>query len=778
MRKIDCTVALTMLLAGACAGGADETTETVAAARRGGGARRGRVQARPCRADVFYVDVPLQLSVPWTGTSFLAGFGADLETDANQPGYPWFCGADAITCPSQDVQVAVSSVLPNRAGEAFRGDGHLRFFRIRFQDTSGSSLSVRPSAQCDVVARIRSRFENHSGAASDMFFTGRECDASAMGVEGAPSTEMEVWHLERMGLSASAAGVTAPPDDVQTVDLALVDSGVVSAVGTDPGGIGLASETDLLPGQTGLHAHGTGMAVLSRQVAPNARLHSLRTLGAGGAGTSEALASALDEAVYGAATGDRPLIVNLSLGWPSELGRAARITSGTCSSWEDPFGEPVRYLLDAARRSDDAGLRRVFVTAAAGNQPIDAPPGLFPPEPYGYSSLACSFNSSPGADWYYPANWNWEDSCRSTASELTRVAFGVSVVDDRDLVAGNAIANAESPLVAPGQHVYATHPNATPTSSPTAPQCGATTAFPPPVTLPRAYSGSSVGAALVSAAAARAQASRIASGDPAFDWDTLARLLYLTGEDLCRTTPAGVPVRRLNVARLDQTLSDPACAPLATCAGALASAETIPAGLLQACKSELAACRLERLDSAGNLIPICPGPQTAVEWPATYASPVCFEKSGPTLFQDAAACGGACPFEAGTDRKLVGSLGPQPDDPTCPDCLVYAYGAKNAFDLIVELNPNFPPGTTFSSPFLVFKGTNLSTQTAATFYLDLLSLSEASSWTPGANLKLEGTLDGMPAFDWEDTKAVLTVMVQQPGMTSAKDVSALRLKAE
>lgn len=769
MRKSTCMTMAAALLSGACSGPADEAEGTDALR----GFRRPRVQARPCRADAFYVDVPVMVDVPWNSTTFLGGLQSHLEGLANQSGYPLFCGSDAITCPSGAVGVAVRSVLPERSGEPFRGDGHLRFFRIQFANRSTGTLSVRPSAQCDVVEEIRDWLVSNSGAAADELFVGRECGASAMGVEGAPTSEMLTWHLDRIGLSASAASVTAPPAAAQTVDLALVDSGVLSSVGTDPGGLGLASDVDLLPGEAGLHAHGTGMAILTRQVAPEARLHSLRGLAPGGSGTSEAVAAALDQVLYGASGGTRPLVVNLSLGWPTELGRASRITSPTCSSHEDPFGEPVRYLLDVARRLDDAGLRRVFVAAAAGNQPHPTPPNLFPSEPAGYPSFECTPVVAPGSPWFFPAHWERVDSCRASLPGHTRVAFGVSVVDDRDLAAANAIPDAESPLVAPGQHVYASHPNAPQTPVPTGLQCGATTPFPSAVTLPKAFSGSSVGAALVSAAAARVQAHQLADGEAPYRWNELARLLYLTGEDLCRPTPAGAPVRRLNVRRLDAALES-GCAPsLVACGAALGGAEPIPPNLRDACRFELAECGLERLGFWGNLIESC-SPPVSVDWPGSYASPVCSTKEGPTLFQDAASCGGACPFELEPDRKVLGPVGPQPDDPTCPDCMVYTSESKNSFHLIVELNKDLPPGTTLSNPILVFQGPHASTNAKTTYYLDLLTISDASAWVPGAFQEIAGTLDGAPGLDWSATKAALVMKVEHPDTLASKDVSPLR----
>src|SRR5688572_11159653 len=196
-------------------------------------ALRSRTEARPCRADTFYVDVPLRIDPIWSNTSFLTPFHQAIELDANATGLPWFCGSGAITCPSSIVRAAVSSVLSSR-NEPFRTDGHLRFFRVRFTDRYGAPLSVRPEAQCDAVAAIRSRFVIHSGARPEMLHVGRECEASTSAAQDAPTEEMLTWHLLRIGLPATAVDVTEPPLSAQTVDLALIDSGVIPEVGTDP----------------------------------------------------------------------------------------------------------------------------------------------------------------------------------------------------------------------------------------------------------------------------------------------------------------------------------------------------------------------------------------------------------------------------------------------------------------------------------------------------------------------------------------------------------------
>src|SRR5689334_6215027 len=92
-------------------------------------AQRTRPQARPCRGDLFYVDVPMIQALPWPNDTFMAGVKAILLSDANVTGHPWFCGTGEVTCPSGQVSLQAGPVLVPRPSELYRDDGHLRFFR-------------------------------------------------------------------------------------------------------------------------------------------------------------------------------------------------------------------------------------------------------------------------------------------------------------------------------------------------------------------------------------------------------------------------------------------------------------------------------------------------------------------------------------------------------------------------------------------------------------------------------------------------------------------------
>lgn len=756
---------LTILTCAACVEPAADDLDAVGAplTRRGSFTPRPRTyptEARACRSDALFVDVPLHLDPAWRDLAFVPRLEAELESRVELSNQAWFCLGRA-GCLGEAVRVEARSVLPERR-DPFRGDGHLRFLRIRFFGAkSGRGLSLTDAAQCAAVAAARAAVSLTAGVPADTYWVGRECDALAASLESQPSAQMLTWHLDALGLPGGAATLPAAAPSGR-VDLALVDSGVLPGVGS---AVGLATSFDAV-GTPGLHEHGSAMALLSRQLAPQAGLHDVRALAAGGAGTSEGLATALDEAVFGAGS-SRPLVVNLSLGWPAELSRTARIRGGTCSSFEDPFGEAVRYVLDAARRLDDSGGRPVFISAAAGNRPRPVPAALFPPPPSGIVDHECS-PPSPGPALFVPGDYARVDSCRAAAPDL-RLTHAASVVDARHRPATLSIPGAETPLVAPGEHVMVDAAGAA-----SAPMCSAGQSFPPPVTLPASLSGSSVAAALVSGAAARAQEARLAARRAPLSQPALSRLLYLTGRGLCRATAAGAPVRELHVGRLDLALSASACEELVVCAE-----QTTASGvaLLQACAPGLVACGLEASDGQGGLAPCAaPGP-TALAPPTNYQPAACaLSRTAAAVAVPRAACAPACPDDAGQSPSLLGSIGPQPSEGGCPWCTLELGPSPGEVMVgLFELNPAFEPTTTIADPWLVISGQTQSSGQPTTYYVDLSTVTSPAEWYPGAALKL--TLDaGALDLDPFSAKASLQVTLQTPDAKyPATDVSGLKV---
>ncbi len=733
---------------------------------------------RPCRSDAFFVDIPVRNELPsyLTNTNFLTAFATNLELEANAPGKPWFCGAGAVTCPTSAIAVEAGSLLPQRSTPVWRAEGHLRHYRVKFMSTgrNPSRLLVRDEARCHVVSRIRKLFELASGVpASDMLLVGRECDASVSGVEGAPDADMLSWHLTRIGLPVSALDVQPPA--TSNVDFALVDSGVIASV---QAGIGVASEDDVV-GTPGRHVHGSALGILARQVAPDAAIHSVRVLDAGGTGTSGNIALGLDQLLFDN-TSTAPLVINLSLGWPSQLAEVSRLvgeyctpgqscsTGQVCSTFEDAYGESVRYVLEVARRMDVAGTRPIFVASSAGNLPLPPNPALFPTY-VGPSGPDPDCTEAPPT-LFFPAEWSRTDTCQPENVRRERLTVAVSATDDRNRRAQISIPGEETPIVAPGQHVYAAYSGAPATSE--APVCsGATMSFPPAVTLPVALTGTSVSAALVSAAAARAQARLQLQGSAPLKRTALARLIYLTGTPVCRNTSNGTPVRMLDVARLDAAIAS--CPAVVQCASVTtADANIIQPNTLGHCTPHLAAC------AALGGTPACTYP-AALDWPGGYLDTrtVCDDEDVDEPPVSVSSCGALCPFNSGRGRALVGSLGPQPDAPACPDCPALIDASEPAAHLYLELEDTYEPGTTIDNPFLVISGPKPPNNHIDKVYIDLSKDTDAGAWVPGAHLDLRVDLSG-PNIDWSKTElieAALVVGVTPPGGKETTDYSPLRV---
>jgi hypothetical protein len=382
--------------------------------------------------------------------------------------------------------------------------------------------------------------------------------------------------------------------------------------------------------------------------------------------------------------------------------------------------------------------------------------------------------------WFFPAQWNHVLSCTGLAPGHA-TTLGISVVDDRELASALSIPGAESPLVAPGDHIYVDAPAAPPTAS--FPACDVVP-YPPAVTLPAVFTGSSVGSALVAATAARVQDFRVYARKPAFRADVLARLMYLGGETLCSggvprltATPDGdAVVRRLHVGRVEHLVGAAECSPLLTCAESAASF----ASVLDACRHELATCGLETLDLATDTLQLqCAPAASPVSWPTGYSAPICpaggaFDASHAVIEATGcqslpAGCYGGEPY-----RALLGSLGPQPTDPGCGECLAQVSAGAAAATLYLELNAALKPGTTFKKKYLEFIGWDLVAGAKKTYYTSLDNPFTDAKWFPGASLVVSAAAP--TTLDWAGTKITL-IMTVNDGSTStpALDYSPLRV---
>jgi len=744
------------------------------AAEVDGGAAEDAFAVGPgCRSDLFLVEVPLGEGLMLELLPDVAPFEAELDPLARA----WICGPDAPGClPPGEPAVRIVPVLVGMPGA-------LRYWRVELPGP------VRREALCDAVRTIRSLLEPVFAPAR--VFVARDCGVTAQGAEATPTPEMARWHLRRL------FGADPPPDpgpvpDAARVEVALIDSGLPAALARS---LGLQANEDVLawrpePGEASepatvgqdeaLHLHGSAMALLIRQVAPYSVLRSYRVLDQDGVGTTRDLARGLERAL--AAAANQPLVINLSLGWPPELGRARRLTGAEqCETTEDPVGEVVRYMLHELRAADRSGRVKVAVVASAGNRPgrpefvepmysrlFHVQPGAQPAQPCPQPQQA-----PPGQDWFYPAEWGRRSSC-SPRGEERWLAWGAAAINGRDRQAANQLRGYEAPLVAPGEHVYVDHDAVDPTEVETT--CGPPEP-PAGLTLPRALTGSSVAAALSSGALARAQEMRLRAGAEPLAAPALFALAYLSGAELLmpRTVHELEPelsVRQLSVCRLEQALG---CDSLVACAERWQEARVTP--------QLLADCARPALQCLGRSA--CPAPVAArPAGPAGYSPsevcdrtpPFCPGAAGPAAGCEATPEG--CPYERVPDRHSLGYVGPHPGIGGCPDCSVLFSGAQAA--LLVELNSGFGGGTSFVDPHLILHRYN---SPRTTFYLPL-PVDPDNPWQPGGAYLVEG-LDPPPglaevlaADDLASFEAELHLTVEQPvdGQPPAGDVSPLRLQ--
>ena len=572
---------------------------------------------RVCRPDLFFVDLPRITPLAEGGEDrALPSPGPEFGALLSRSVAGWIHQSDRhrwLFAHPDDARTDPMGTPPSPPG--FCGE----------QPQSSARLAVREVVLCQIVGEVRrmamsayreslrGRVDgNQVGRMAKLIRVGRMCTFGPQGVQQQACGHREVldWHLRRMGVSSSGAG-----EHDAKLELALIDTGL------EPGfpSVGLeARPVWAAPGLKGqrVHEHGTHMALLARQLAPDRRvkLSSYRIFNQYGESTPNLLARALDHALFpqckagaGLAPGpgrirrgrarpqrpvppSHPIVVNLSLGWPPELTQPRRLTGykGTpeggggvrwesCTVTEAGVGAPVDFLLQAADQVDRSGERSVLVVAAAGNRP----------DPYKTRRRGSRFGGAFGVRganagdvasskrellWFYPAQYARE------RWRLGAAPVAVGAVDDRDMETVLSIPAAEPALVAPGQHVYTKATNRRDAceggplpsdACPEDPKEGGCDC--PGLHLPSAITGTSVATALVSGAAARAQLVRLSRRQKPLSGRRLARLLYLSAEPMARQLGLGTPavtaqwrpavvgtrVRRLSVGHLDRWLADP-----------------------------------------------------------------------------------------------------------------------------------------------------------------------------------------------------------------------------
>lgn len=758
---------------------------------------------RACRDNVFFVDVPLSLNKPWTTLRVPNLVRTSLEALARARKATWFCDPADAACTPPDPVVTLESVLPERAIPG-RSDAHLRFLRYRFTTPDGGTLSVDQGALCDVVATMRELFLARGVDPETRLNIGRECEAMGQTAEGLASPDMMMWHMDRLGLPASYPGLPSADAASYPVDIALVDSGVDPAV-AELAGIQVdpttppAAVPDLAP-----HRHGSAMALLLRQVAPEANIRSYVALDPNSTTSIGDVAWALDRALYDPTRNAVvPLVINLSLGWPAEFGYRAWLpgyvsggvyTAGaaTCGLWEDPAGESVRFMLERARLADN-NPGPVSVFAAAGNRSEPTRSGVAVDTSAHPRKDPCATSYvAPGGDLFFPAAWALRKSCKvTTTGTTTPVALAIAVggVDDRGLNGVLSMYNQEVALVAPGEHVYATggidvpvgvvptsiFPWCDPAAAPPDETFGTTS-----LTLPMSVSGTSAATALASAAAARAlrlhaavSAARVASGRSrlvALDHKRLQRLLYVTGYDTGRMAPEGTNLRQREIRadRVEKALDCPKVTQLMTC---LAGAE--PAGVLEPATAPRCALVLENCGLSDARQP----EWAAVSW--SMEPLVCSVSLGGTEVVEECVDAASCPPVGGVDQYALAGLGPQPPDPFCPECkfaLTRADLAPQRGDFAASINKVLPAGTYATNPVLT-----LTSPDGRVFNINLSTLAPATAWSPGATLSFPylavGTASTIPLTptQWLGVKGKLTVTKWVPGKLPATDISPVRI---
>ncbi|MFO0722770.1 MAG: S8/S53 family peptidase [Myxococcota bacterium] len=695
---------------------------------------------RACRNDAYFVDVPTWAVPPWSSA---ATFATQLEGALNHAvQQDWFCGTDGITCLGRGIGLAlratVSPVLTARSvsSEPWRNDGDRRFFRVGFYDNTDprTTLSVRPSRVCAAVSQIRaSALSVAPGAA---LLVGRDCEATAQlsPVEAQPTAEMLNWHLTRMG-------ATPPPTRSESLDVVLIDSGVDPLART---GLRIATTQHWAFGS--YHPHGSAMASFIRQIAPNVALHDYHVLSSDGHTPTRPLAQAIDRALFDLKTA-RPMILNLSLGWTPVYSTYSTIVDiGTCSSWEDPSGEVIRYLLAGAATND-----RATVVAAAGNDPSTGKPftgSLTPPTGAAIPPACAKLESK--VDWFYPARWNYQPTCFRAGGAQYAAVIGVSALNDRELESAVAIPGTTSRLAAPGDHVYAQIPGVPSNSSRV---CPATVGV-RGVESPQVFSGSSVAAALVTGALARAQEANLAAGHSALSSQQLRSLAYLTGDPTCGAAWDNSSGYRLNVERLDAALANGACV-----SGLLGCTAQTP----WECAAQITACNLPHPLQCPRAAP------TPVGWPSAPGNACDAQVVTATTVTGSTCTGNACPYMSPPNRVLSGSSGPQPTSPGCLDCLVQC--SHYQWILSAQLNSSYPAGTDLSNPVLVVNNNGLKR------YVNLLNFTDAAAWHPGAFVQVilpENALGPLTTCPTVTGELVLKITINK---VSGTDYSPLRVKA-
>lgn len=355
---------------------------------------------RGCRGDLFTLSVPVgrALEDHLIDTAVAAVHTALDTLIARDPGI--------LTHEMQGV--ALDRVIPNNN----------RHWVFGFVDDHGRRIRVEAERACEVVAAMRRAAIITLGGqgvanGGDVLSIGRECDATAY----------SDWHEVAMTPDPGPVGPFMLPGGLFATPAHPVKVAVIDGPMSQPGLAWSQTQSDHMRHTVG-YPHADAMARFIREMAPSVTIEGYQALSDRSTGTPIiAVARAIDVALA-----DGAQVINLSLGWPSEMGRPMELRGQKmvpsddgeleieyCETIEDPAGEAVRELLG---RATDAG---VIVVAAAGNrvgpQPFagrgilkgyDAHARLFPCLP----PEAVTHVIQPAySEMFFPAAWSQVPTC-------------------------------------------------------------------------------------------------------------------------------------------------------------------------------------------------------------------------------------------------------------------------------------------------------------------------------------------------------------------------------
>ena len=704
-----------------------------------------------CTAKVIRIDTPLDQD-PSPGPNYEQDVGDALNALPRDMVIGWMCDND-----DEDRDPACRRRIPSNR-DLF--DVHSVFSGPPYGYVRAElPQPIRNFSLCQALQTIHDTIDPLNPGAH----IGRECSVSTLADPDDPPVvpeDWENWHLQRvLGPRYRAgppySGAMFPPFR-RKVKIVLIDSGVDPRMAKNRDLVIVEdSVPDFMWKSSNLHAHGTTMALLLNQIAPEATIRSMRVLDSEGQGSTAVLAKAI-ERTLAEHDGDGPLVVNLSIGWPPELSKPRHVKDEdlTCDFIEGPVGAPILRMIQQGQAASTPEAPIVFVTPV-GNRG-DQDPKVYedrfdvvtpdPPE-----------DNTP-AKWFYPAEW-------SRAIGVERNILAIGAVDSVGHRSRISLLGDESLLVAPGALVYVDSEHIDP-SPPI--ECNSTPGDSHGVTMPTLATGTSVSAALVSGAIAYAQSLPTPSGDP-LPFRALRALLYLSGKRFTRPSDDPVPpeVSHLSVCRLEWALT---CDELVDCVMGIEQEFTPQA---------MSVCSDEAEDCWVGLGDICdlPEPWQAPDRP-DRPEPPCATVDVPDNW-DANPCDNLEPKETCItqmpDRFSLGEVAGQPGEPGCPDCRLVILGSgpwSGHWRLETGISPKISPNIDLDRAYLVV--TDLSDSTNPRTVYSKLSDNEDNPWKRGNTVLATGRgLGDLVLKDDPVIKAEIVFRTWETAKLSTRDVSVL-----